>query len=179
MTFNIFKAWLIANQRLPQIVITLALLLLISSCGGSSTSSGGIGDQADSFSKLLGPTFDHPRCQNCHAFEAENATKVQHRELGQLDQDCGECHFTPGWEAPFQSFSFSNLSSTQICEAIKNKTGNDVQRLKESITNSSLAQWAIEDGGTISGTLATAPPGNMTEMTKLIDQWILAGASCN
>ncbi|MFT6725049.1 MAG: hypothetical protein ACJARN_001918, partial [Arenicella sp.] len=140
MNSSIFKAWQFFGSRRLQAVAMLVILLLLSSCGGSSTSGGGMGAQADSFSKLLGATFDHPRCQNCHAFETENASKIEHRELGRLDQDCSECHFTPGWEAPFQSFSFSNLSSSQICEAIKNKTGNDLQRLKESVTNSTLAQ---------------------------------------
>jgi hypothetical protein len=161
--------------------IALVLCLLLSSCGSGSTSSGGNGPGTDpnGFAKLLGPTFTHPRCQNCHGFETENQFKIRHRELGRLDQDCGDCHFTPGWEAPFQSFSFSDISTAQICTAIKNKTGNDAQALRESILNSTLARWAIEDGGTLSGTLPVAPPNNMTELARIIDQWIAAGALCD
>ena len=178
ITIHVLKAWQLAGNSLPRIAVLL-FCLLISSCGGGSTSSGLAGTDPNGFSKLLAPTFTHPRCQNCHGFETENASKIQHRDLGRLEQDCADCHFTPGWEAPFQSFSFSNLSNTEICNAIKNKTGNNLQHLKESVTNSTLARWGIEDGGTLSGTLPTAPPGNMTEMAQLLDQWITAGALCD
>ena len=178
MTLGRLKTrWLVCN-RLPTMAL-LILCVLISSCGGSSTSSGGTGTDPNGFSKLLGATFSHPRCQNCHGFETENTFKIRHRDLGRLEQNCAECHFTPGWEAPFQSFSFSNLTNAEICIAIKNKTGGDLQSLKDSVVNSTLARWAIEDGGTLSGTLPTAPPGNMTELARLIDQWIAAGASCD
>ena len=174
---NLSSLWTL--RELSQCVMVLIFCALLNSCGGSSTSSGGTGDDVNGFSKLLGPTFNHPRCLNCHGFETENASKISHRNLNRLDQDCGDCHFTPGWEAPFQSFSFSDLSNGEICAAIKNKTGNDLQQLKASVTDSTLARWAIEDGGTLSGTLQTAPPGNMAEMERLLDQWIAAGASCD
>lgn len=172
-----FNASLLAGNA-PRVAVLLACLF-ISSCGSGSSSTGGTGTDPNGFSKLLGPTFTHPRCQNCHGFETENQSKIRHREQGRLGPDCGECHFTPGWEAPFQSFSFSNISTSQICEAIKNKTGNDLQALKESVLNSTLAQWAVIDGGTLSGTLPTAPPNSMAELGRLLDQWIAAGASCD
>lgn len=168
----------------PQYLRLFAVIsacFLISSCGGGSTSSGGNGPStnANGFAKLLGPTFTHPRCQNCHGFETENQFKIRHRDLGRLEGDCADCHFTPGWEAPFQSFSFSDISTAQICIAIKNKTGNNIQALRESLVNSTLARWAIEDGGTLSGTLPTAPPNSMAELARIIDQWIAAGAICD
>ena len=168
------------TRRTLKGLTTLLFCIIMSSCGGGgSTNSGGTDEDQNSFSKLLGPTFNHPRCQTCHAFETENTSNIQHRDDGRLDQGCGECHFTPGWEAPFASFSFANLTNTEICIAIKNKTAGNLQHLKESVTNSTLAQWGIEDGGVLTGTLQTAPPGNMAEMARLLDQWIAAGASCN
>ena len=155
-------------------------LLLMSSCGGGSSNSGGTaGTNPVGFSKLLAPTFTHPRCQNCHGFEIGNAIKVRHQELGRLELDCATCHFTPGWRAPFQSFSFSGISDAQICQAIKNKSGNDMAHLREIMVNSTLARWGIEDGGTLSGTLPTAPPGSMAAFAVLIDQWMAGGATCD
>jgi hypothetical protein len=121
----------------------------------------------------------HPRCQKCHGFDEGNAVRVRHIELERIDQDCANCHFTPGWRPPFRSFSFSNKTTTEICEGIKNKSRGDVHTLKEEMLTSTLARWGIEDGGTIAGRLQTAPPGTMAELEALLDQWIAGGASCD
>ena len=94
----------------------LLLLTLLTSCGGGSTSSGGDASNPNGFTALFGKTFLNARCQNCHGFTSGNVIETRHIELGRIDQDCANCHFTPGWRAPFQSFSFTDLSPSQICE---------------------------------------------------------------
>lgn len=158
----------------------LLLMTMLTSCGGGSTSSGGDASNAVGFTALLGKTFTNPRCQNCHDFEnPESEKRIRHIELERIDQDCANCHFTPGWKAPFRSFSFTGLSTSQICEAIKNKSGGNLETLREGMLNSTLARWGIEDGGTLSGRLLTAPPGSMAELAVVLDQWIAGGASCD
>ena len=158
----------------------LLLMTMLTSCGGGSTSSGGDASNPDGFTALLGKTFLSPRCQNCHDFENDgNEKRIRHIELERIDQDCANCHFTPGWRAPFKSFSFAGLSTSQICEAIKNKSGGSLETLREGMLSSTLARWGIEDGGTLSGRFPTAPPGSMAELANVLDQWISGGASCD
>lgn len=180
----------IRTRMTSKILSCLLLALLLSSCGGgSSTTGSGTGINPVGFSVLLGATFANPRCQNCHAFETEDPVGIQHRQTGRADRDCAECHFTPGWRAPFQSFSFANLSSIEICEGVKARSGNDVQELRASLLESTLARWALEDGGvpvvdasenlTGSVPLPTAPPNSVSALAALVDQWIAGGASCD
>ena len=167
------------NKNKLLLTIT-AILITLSSCGGGSSSSGvGTGTNPVGFSRLLADTFNHPRCQNCHAFETNNLTQQIHRDQGRLEGDCSTCHFTPGWEAPFQSFTFSDKTNVEICESIINKSGDDLQNVKKLMVESSLARWAIVDGGTLSGTLERAPPGSMAALADLIDTWIAGGGICD
>ena len=157
----------------------LLLMTMLTSCGGGSTSSGGDASNPAGFTALFGKTFMNPRCQNCHGFTSGNAIQVRHIELERIDQDCANCHFTSGWRPPFKSFSFIGLTTSQICEAIKSKSGGNLETLRVGMLTSTLARWGIEDGGTINGRLQTAPPGSMAELSSLLDQWISGGASCD
>lgn len=174
-----------------RILVCLVALFALTSCGGGSSSAGsGGGNNPDGFSAIFGQTFANSRCQNCHAYDAGNTIREIHERTGRAQRDCAECHFTPGWRAPFRSFSFTGVSDTEICLGIKARSGNDLNVLREELIGSTLARWAIEDGGVpvvddnenITDEIRqrpTAPPGSMAELGQLFERWIAGGAICD
>ena len=130
------------------------------------------------FVQLLGATFQHPRCMNCHGFEAGNQTGMDH--IGR-PPTCTTCHTVPGWHAPDDTFDLAGLSKNQICQLIKSKQGNNAAAIETHLKDDPLIQWAISDGTVPSGppALAKAPPGNLAAWNQRIDQWIDDGLVCN
>lgn len=157
----------------------LILFVTLSGCSNDSGVTEGSGsNNPNGFESLLFQTFKHPRCQNCHAFDAGNSTALAHQSRS---QNCSSCHTVPNWGAPFKSFSFEGLSSNAVCVAIKNKFGGEIQALRASLLESTVANWAIADGSVPLGgpDLPVAPPGDLNSWESLVDQWVNAGASCN
>jgi hypothetical protein len=129
------------------------------------------------FVQILGATFQHPRCANCHGFEVPNQTGTDH--IGR-PPTCNTCHSVPGWHAPDASFNLAGLSKTEICQLIKSKQGNNAGAIETHLKDDPLIQWAISDGTVPGGSvLKTAPPGNLTAWNRRIDRWIDDGLVCN
>ncbi len=161
-------------------LLMLSAAVLLTACSNDSGVQEGSGSSSSaSFDAMLMPTFQSPRCQNCHGFDAENATAQRHAALGR-SEDCSSCHTTPGWKAPFKSFSFTGLSGNAICIAIKNKFGGDLNALKSSLVDSELAKWAVADGSLPLGTASapTAFPNNLGVWTTTVNSWLEMGANC-
>jgi len=159
-------------------LLLLVFALMLQSCSDSGSSSGGP-PQANGFNRLLGETFKHPRCINCHGFRERNPVGERHRAQGR-PENCTICHKVPTWDAPVSSFSFDRLSTEDICRAVKNKFAGNVQRLRQHLVTSPRNRWGLEQGLVPNGDrLPTAPPGSMTAFTSNIDRWIAAGAVCD
>ncbi len=169
-----------SSHLFRRLFILLTASIMLAACSNDSGVNDGAGSgSGTSFNAMLLPTFESPRCQNCHGFDADNAVGLRHKELGR-SEDCSTCHTTPGWKAPFKSFSFTGLSGNAICTAIKNKFGGDLSELKKSLVDSELAAWGIEDGSLPLG-VANAPlafPQNFGTFENMVNSWIEAGANC-
>lgn len=166
-------------------VFTAATLLcsavLIGACSNESgTSSGPGGQDPNGFNVLLGSTFAHPRCQNCHGAGEGNQVTTNHENR---PTDCTQsgCHSQSSseWRTPFQSFSFTGLSANETCVAIKNKFQDDLGRLSEVLKGSPNVAWGFNPVGPQLAPAGAAPPGDLTSFQSLVDQWIAAGANCN
>ena len=167
------------SETLWRAFFIVCAITLLSACNNDSGVNEGAGSgNPVSFNSLLLPTFESPRCQNCHGFDTGNAVAQNHAAQGR-SSDCSQCHTVPGWQAPFQSFSFTGLSGNAICTAIKNKFGGDLNALKDNLLNSVLAQWGIADGSTpFGGSTTKAFPGDLQLWANLVNQWIDSGANC-
>lgn len=130
------------------------------------------------FVQLLGATFQHPRCTNCHGFQVPNQTGTDH--IGR-PPTCTTCHTVPGWHAPNATFNLAGLSKNQICQLIKSKLGNNAAVIETHLKDDPLIQWAISDGTVPSGppALTKAPPGNLAAWNVRIHRWISDGLVCN
>lgn len=150
--------------------------LLLAGCGGGSSSSGGA-PSPNGFQVLLGATFLHPRCIECHDFNRNTALSQRHESRSRV---CADCHSVPTWRGPIDSFSFSGLSTAEICQGIKNKFGGDISALRDHFESSFLIAWALESGGLPrGGQRPTAPPNSSAAFLALADQWIANGAVCD
>jgi hypothetical protein len=132
---------------------------------------------AATFGETLGATFQHPRCTNCHGFNVPNTTGLNHAAR---PPTCSLCHTVPGWHAPAASFDLAGLSSSQACNLIKTKQGNNAAVIEDHLKTDLLIHWAITDG-TVLGNLqpgGTAPPGNASAWNQNIDRWIQDGLKC-
>ena len=130
------------------------------------------------FVQVLGATFQHPRCTNCHGFQVPNQTGTDHAGRSTT---CTTCHTVPGWHAPNKTFKLAGLSKNQICQLIKSKQGNNAAVIETHLKDDPLIQWAISDGTVPSGppALTKAPPGNLAAWNLRIDRWIDDGLVCN
>lgn len=170
-------------MRLKSLLSIGAVLipLALTGCGGGSSSSGGP-PSPNGFQALLGATFTNPRCTNCHGFDQGNAEAVQHKDR---PRECTRCHTpaltnVPRWRAPIRSFSFSNLSTFEICRGIKNKFGGDIPALRNHFVISPLTAWAVDSGVVPGGRMRpTAPPNSSAALLALVDRWIANGAVCD
>lgn len=162
--------------RLLHCVAGGLLVLALSGCGGGSSDSGGPATP-NGFQALLGSTFLHPRCVECHAFDTGTALAERHETR---PSDCSQCHSVPGWRAPVDSFSFAGLSTAEICVGIKNKFGGDIDALRDHFATSELNAWALESGVLPGGAVRpTAPPNSQAVQLAQVDQWIANGAVCD
>jgi hypothetical protein len=137
-----------------------------------------VSEGPSTFVQVLGTTFQHPRCTNCHGFQVPNQTGTDH--IGR-PPTCTTCHTVPGWHAPNATFNLAGLSKNQICQLIKSKQGNNAAVIETHLKDDPLIQWAISDGTVPSGppALQKAPPGNLAAWNQRIDQWIDDGLVCN
>lgn len=164
-------------RRLFLILLGSVALGTLAGCSNSSSSGGGGAAQPNGFRNLLSATFQHPRCQECHAFDEGNALSQRHQDR---PKECSVCHTVPLWRAPIDSFSFANLSSAQICQAIKNKFGGNLSGLRDHFATSTLVNWGLVDGSLpFGGSRPTAPPNDINAFLALVDTWIANGAVCD
>jgi hypothetical protein len=135
-------------------------------------------ESPSTFVQVLGATFQHPRCMNCHGFQVPNQTGTDH--IGR-PSTCDTCHTVPGWHAPNATFNLAGLSKNQICHLVKSKQGNNAAVIETHLKDDPLIQWAISDGTVPSGppALEKAPPGNLAAWNQRIDRWIDDGLVCN
>jgi len=164
--------------RLISAAAVVMSVVLLNGCNNDSgTSSGPGGQDPNGFTALLGATFAHPRCQNCHGFDEGNQLTVIHENR---PTNCSECHRPPGWRAAFKSFSFTGQNSNEICVGIKNKFGGDAGAVGAHMQSSLLIQWGLEPiPPMLTPPAGGAPPGNIAAFNALVDQWVANGASCN
>ena len=163
-------------MRIATTIIILLFSVIVSSCNNDSgTSSAPGGQDPNGFTALLSATFAHPRCQNCHGFNEGNAAQAAHENR---PTNCSQCHSTTDWHAPFKSFSFTGLSSNEICVAIKNKFGGDIGGLSAHMKSSPLLWWGIEPIPPMRAPGGGAPPGDIATWNAWVDQWVTNGANC-
>lgn len=164
------------STRMMFPILAVLVAVVLTGCGGGSSDSGGPATP-NGFQALLSSTFLHPRCVECHAFNTGTALAERHETR---PSDCTRCHRVPGWRAPIDSFSFSGLSTAEICVGIKNKFGGDVEALRDHFATSELNAWALESGVLPGGaSLPTAPPNSQAVQLAQVDQWIANGAVCD
>jgi hypothetical protein len=157
-------------------VLTVLVAAMLAACGGGSSNTGGPASP-NGFQTLLGATFLHPACVECHAYDTGTALAERHEDR---PRDCAVCHTVPTWRAPIDSFDFSGLSTFEICKGIKNKFGGDIDALRDHFASSPLNSWALDSGALPGGgTRPTAPPNSSAVMLALVDQWIDNGAVCD
>lgn len=157
-------------------ILAVLVAVALSGCGGGSSDSGGPA-APNGFQTLLSSTFLHPRCVECHAFDTGTDLAQRHETRS---SDCTQCHNVPGWRAPIDSFSFSGLSTAEICVGIKNKFGGDIDALRDHFATSELNAWALESGVLPGGAVRpTAPPNSQAVQLAQVDQWIANGAVCD
>lgn len=157
-------------------ILAVLVAVALSGCGGGTSDSGGPASP-NGFQTLLGATFLHPRCVDCHAFDTGTALSQRHESR---PSDCSLCHSVPGWRAPVDSFSFAGLSTNEICLGIKNKFAGDIDALRDHFATSTLNAWALESGALPGGVVRpTAPPNSQAAQLALVDQWIANGAVCD
>lgn len=163
------------RKVLPILAVLFASAL--AGCGGGSSSSSGGPASPNGFRALLSPTFLHPRCVECHDFDRGTALAERHETRS---SDCAECHDVPTWRGPVDSFSFSDLTTAEICKGIKNKFGGDIDALRDHFATSPLNAWALDSGALpFGGSRPTAPPNSSVVMLALVDRWIANGAVCD
>lgn len=151
------------------------VLLVLTGCGGGSSDSSGP-PSPNGFQALLGSTFTHPRCVVCHDFGTDSAVAQRHEDRSEV---CSDCHDVPGWRGPIDAFSFSGISTAQICRGVKNKFGGDIAALRDHFATSTLTAWALNSGWVPGGARPTAPPNSVPALLGLVDQWIANGAVCD
>ena len=118
------NTWISANRAK---LLIIALFIFLAGCSDNDNNSTSGAASPAGFNALLLPTFESPRCVNCHGFDEGNATRSEHVAAGR-SWDCQECHGADvaTWSAPFKSFSFTGLSSAEICEGSKNRSNSDL-----------------------------------------------------
>ncbi len=171
-------------QNMKRIILWLFVFsaFLLSACSSNSndTSSGGGSGNANGFQALLGETFTHARCISCHGFQEGNATSQRHQSR---PKNCTLCHgdIIADWRAPDASFSFTGLSTKDICEKSKGKFGNDVSRLQAHLKFDSFVIWGVDSGDVPLGEpdKPKAPPASAGAWRTLVDQWVANGAVCD
>lgn len=160
-------------------LVSLVCLLLLSGCDHNSSETGAGGAlNPNGFNLLLSQTFVHPRCANCHGFDEGNTISTRHTSLGR-SSDCQSCHKVPTWRAPFRSFSFSKLSSVQICRGTKNRSSSDIALLREHLVEDPLILWGVDSAFTQDIQFDRAPPGSANAWIALVETWINNGAVCD
>jgi len=161
------------------VVVSLALLSACSSDSGDSSTGGGSGNPSG-FNALLGATFTHDRCINCHGFMEGNAVSERH---AMRPKQCTRCHgdIIHDWRAPDATFSFTGLSTRQICEKARAKFDNGVTRLAEHLKFDSFVLWGVSSGDVphMAPDKPVAPPGTVAAWRSLVDQWVANGAVCD
>jgi len=139
------------------------------------------------FGLLMGQTFGHARCLNCHSMGASNATFTQHKNSyniatvadAQNASKCAGCHGQfAGWRAPSTSFNWTGKTSKETCNLVKQKMSGAT--LVNHLKSDTLIQWAINSGSVPPpvGTKPKAPPGNLTEWNQRVDRWTALGQPC-
>ncbi len=137
------------------------------------------------FGLLMSPTFGHARCTNCHGMAASNATFTQHKNSYNIatvadvqnPAKCTGCHGQfAGWRAPSTDFSWTGKTAKETCSLVKQKMSGAT--LVNHLKNDNLIQWSINNGTVPGGTEPKAPPGNLTEWNKRVDQWTSHGQPC-
>ena len=94
-------------------------------------------ESIDAFKEMV-PTFQHPRCANCHGGVAPFEANTDHAggkfdlvldadgsvKVEQTFAECQNCHGgLPGWEIPRSRFSFVDKDAVELCQQMKGELG--------------------------------------------------------
>jgi hypothetical protein len=158
-----------------------------------------------SFAEHLHAKFQHPRCLNCHHFNAPEGMGSQplpgeapsappHKELS--NGDCRACHTqavtgippdvkpSEQWQAPGRDMDWTGLTAQQTCELIKQAnqgTFADPAAMAEHLQEDWLIRWAITRGRvppTANPQARDRVPGGRQEWLAQVDAWIKGGMQC-
>jgi hypothetical protein len=165
-------------SQIKVLAVSFTVLTLFACNQNSSDTGAGGAKSANGFNLLLSQTFTHPRCANCHGFDEGNTVASRHSSLGR-SSDCQSCHDVPTWRAPFRSFSFSKLSSIQICQGAKNRSSSDISVLKQHLIEDPLILWAVNSAFTQGIQFDRAPPGSASAWIAIVNTWLNNGAICD
>jgi hypothetical protein len=141
--------------------------------------------------------IQHPRCMNCHTvteFPRQGDQRYRHQQLvirgekngGAPTLSCSACHQSsnsadgqvpgaPLWHLAPLSMGWENLTSVQLCQAIKDKSKNgdrDLAALEKQMTSDPLVQWAWQPGA------RQAPSIDQKSFHDAVRRWVATGASC-
>jgi hypothetical protein len=160
---------------------------------------------ASTFAEHLHAKFQHPRCLNCHHFNApdgmgsrplpgEAPTAPPHKELS--NGDCRACHTqavtgippdvkpSQQWQAPGPDMDLTGLTAQQTCELIK-KTNQgafaDPTAMADHLQEDWLIRWAVTRGRvppTGNPQARDRVPGGRQEWLAQVDAWIKGGMPC-
>lgn len=126
------------------------------------------------FTELLLPTYQHPRCTNCHGVNASPSTKPNHH----VGSTCSTCHSLGGasnWHAPPATMDFRNKTAAQMCQMTKTLSIN----IANHLTNDSLILWAVNSGAVPGSALPKAPPSSTSAWHERVEAWLAGGQNCN
>jgi hypothetical protein len=160
---------------------------------------------APTFADHLHAKFQHPRCLNCHHFNApdgmgsqplpgEAPTAPPHKELS--NGDCRACHTqtvtgippevkpSQQWHAPGRDMDWTGMTPQQTCELIKQAnqgTFADPTTMADHLQEDWLIRWAVARGRVPPAATPQARdrvPGGRQEWLAQVDAWIKGGMPC-
>jgi hypothetical protein len=161
---------------------------------------------ASAFADHLHAKFLHPRCLNCHHFNApdglgsqplpgEAPTAPPHKELS--NGDCRACHTqavtgvppdvkpSQQWRSPGRDMDWTGMTPQQTCELIKQANQGafaDPADMTDHLTQDRLILWAVTRGRVPPAATPQARdrvPGGRQEWLTQVDAWIKGGMQCD
>jgi len=179
--------------RLICMGLAVALVMLVPSGPTGAQTAGAPAADAALFEKIAG-VLRHPRCLNCHQREVPLQGDRSWKHIPKISRDaptladgsaaCARCHAgegpatgipgVPGWRMPPVEAAWQDLTTAQLCQAIKSpKTngGRELPALVEHLDHDALVLWAWEPG-------RAPPPISHKEFVDLARFWASTGAVC-